>query len=462
MFLKYYFYPKLAHASYLVGCQETHEALVIDPGRDTAPYLQTAHEQGMRIIAVTETHIHADYASGTRELAVQTGATMYLSGTGGPDWQYTFVHKHPHRLLYHGDRFYLGNILIEALAVPGHTPEHIAFLLTDGKASTEPMGLFTGDFLFVGDIGRPDLLEKAAGLAHTMETGARQMYRSLGAIRTLPDYLQIWPGHGAGSACGKALGAVPTSTLGYEKRVNWAFRTSEEAAFISALLEGQPEPPRYFAVMKRINREGVPILGGMPTPKKLANARLPALLEAGATIVDLRPYQQFAAGHIPGTINIPMGNSFPNWAGWLIPYDQPFYLICSPEQIQEAVHDLVYIALDNLAGWFDLTVLDGVPLQAYANVRIGEMAQAIRSGEVTVVDVRAQTEWEEGHLPGAHHLMLGYLPERWQDIPAGKPVALTCASGFRSAIAASLLQARGIENVINLEGGMEAWAGAKD
>ena len=456
MLLKYYFYPKLAHASYLIGCQETKEAIVIDPARDVTPYLETAEEEGMTIIAGAETHIHADYASGIRELSARTGAKQYLSGTGGADWQYTFAREHPHQLVCDGDTFKIGNILFKALAVPGHTPEHIAFQLTDGKAADEPMGVFTGDFVFVGDVGRPDLLEKAAGLAGTMEAGARQMFQSLSGFRALPDYLQIWPGHGAGSACGKALGAVPSSTLGYEKRFNWAFRQGEENAFVTELLSDQPEPPKYFAVMKRVNKEGLPILGGMPESVQLSGDKIASLLKMGAIIVDVRPREEFTAAHVPGTINIPLENSFPNWAGWLIPYDQPFYLIAASDQIEEAVHDLIYIALDNMGGWFDVAELTEYATQSYPAPHIMDMADAIRNGNVTLVDVRAKTEWDEGHIPGAQHLMLGYLPDRWEEIPNGKPIAFQCGSGSRSAIAASILQAKGLE-VMNLDGGIDAW-----
>ena len=423
------------------------------------PYLETAEEEGMTIIAGAETHIHADYASGMRELSARTGAKLYLSGTGGVDWQYTFASTHLHQIVYDGDIFHIGNIRFRVLAVPGHAPEHIAFQLTDCKAADEPMGIFTGDFVFVGDVGRPDLLEKAAGISGTMEAGARQMFQSLSGFRALPDYLQIWPGHGAGSACGKALGAVPTSTLGYEKRFNWAFRLAEENEFISELLAGQPEPPKYFAMMKRVNKEGLPILGKMPEPDQLSGEQIVPLLKMGSIIVDVRSRESFAAAHIPGTINIPLTHSFPNWAGWLIPYDQPFYLIAAPDQIVEAVHDLIHIALDDMGGWFDASELTEYATQNYPAPRITDMAGAIRNGDVTLVDVRAKTEWDEGRIPGAMHLMLGYLPDRWKEIPNGKPIAFQCGSGNRSAIAASILQAKGLE-VLNLDGGIDAWRAA--
>ncbi len=251
MLLKRFYDDHLAQASYLIGCQATGEALVVDPHRDAEMYIAGAAREGVRITHVTETHIHADYASGSRELAARTGAQLYLSDEGGEDWRYGFADEDGAVLLRDDDEIAVGNIRVRALHTPGHTPEHLSFLVTDGAATDEPMGLLSGDFIFVGDVGRPDLLEKAAGVAGTMETGARQLFRSLRRAAELPAHLQLWPGHGAGSACGKALGAVPTSTLGYERLVSWAFQYDDEDAFVAAVLDEQPEPPRYFATMKR-------------------------------------------------------------------------------------------------------------------------------------------------------------------------------------------------------------------
>lgn len=265
MLLRYLYDTNLAQASYLVGCQRTGEALVVDPNRETARYLEVAEREGLRITAVTETHIHADFLSGARQLAARAGARLLLSDEGGPDWLYGFEHEG----LRDGGTFMVGNVRIQVMHTPGHTPEHLAFLLTDTANADEPMGLFTGDFLFVGDIGRPDLLETAAGVAATKEPSARTLFRSLQKVRGLPDWLQVWPGHGAGSACGKALGAVPSTTLGYELRFNWAFGIEDENEFVRQVLKGQPEPPRYFAEMKRINRDGPPILNGLSKPNLL-------------------------------------------------------------------------------------------------------------------------------------------------------------------------------------------------
>jgi hydroxyacylglutathione hydrolase len=346
MLLKYFYDAKIAHASYMVGCQATGEAVVIDPARDIQPYLEAASENGMKIIAAAETHIHADFLSGSRELAEQTGAKLYLSDEGDESWKYEFVDKYAHQLVKDEDTFKLGYIKFEVMHSPGHTPEHLSFIVTDTAGADKPMGIFTGDFVFVGDIGRPDLLEAAAGIKGTAEPGARQMFESLKRFKQLPDYMQIWPAHGAGSACGKALGAIPSSTVGYEKLFNWAFGYEDEAAFVKALLSGQPEPPKYFAMMKKLNKVARPVLkDGLPQPPRLELAQLQEALAQGAAVIDTRSADEFAAGHLPGTINIPEDNAFTNWAGWMLGYEQPFYLIGSESTVRQAVHDLVYIGL---------------------------------------------------------------------------------------------------------------------
>ena len=269
MFFQNVYDKTLAQASYFIGCQAKKEAIVIDAQRDIDVYLQIAQQNNMKITHITETHIHADFLCGSRELAAVTGAKMYLSDEGGPDWQYQF----PHEGVKHGDKIRVGNLSIEVLHTPGHTPESISFLLTDHPASDEPVMIFTGDFVFVGDIGRPDLLEKAAGLKGTMDIGAEQMYDSIQRFAQLPDHIQVWPAHGAGSACGKALGAVPSSTVGYEKIRNWALQYSDDKkGFIEYLLTGQPEPPKYFAMMKHLNKVDRPLLVEVPKHPRLSES----------------------------------------------------------------------------------------------------------------------------------------------------------------------------------------------
>lgn len=466
MFLKRFYDEKLAQASYLLGCASTGEALVVDPNRDAEQYEVEAARQGFRITHLTETHIHADFVSGVRELAARTGARVYLSREGGPDWGYDYAGAVGAASIGDGDRFQVGNLRVDVLHTPGHTPEHLTFLVTDAAAADRPMGAFTGDFVFVGDVGRPDLLEKAAGVSGSMDPAARRLFQSLQRFRALPDYLQLWPGHGAGSACGKAMGAVPQSTLGYEKLFNWAFGIDDQSAFVRAVLEGQPEAPKYFAHMKRINREGPRVLGARGRPERLRDAALAALAEAGAAVIDTRQPGAFARGHVPGTINIPLGSSFTTWAGWLVPYDRDFYLIVSErggtEAIDEAARDLALIGLDRLAGVFHASVLTtwsagGGTLETLRGISTPELAEVLRTGGVTVIDVRGRAEWVDGHLPNVPNIPLGYLPDRLADIPRGRPIVLHCLTGFRSAIAASVLQAAGIKDVINLLDGYQEW-----
>ncbi|HUF66066.1 MAG TPA: rhodanese-like domain-containing protein [Gemmatimonadaceae bacterium] len=466
MLLKRVYDPKLAQASYLIGCQATGEAIVIDPNRDIEQYVNLAEEEGLRITHVSETHIHADFVSGARELASTTGAQLYLSDEGDADWKYAFAKEAGARLVSEGDEFMVGNLRFQVMHTPGHTPEHISFLLTDTPATDRPIGIFTGDFVFVGDVGRPDLLEKAAKVMNTMEAGARTLFRSLQRFKELPDHLQIWPGHGAGSACGKALGAVPQSTLGYENIANWGLRAENEEEFVAGVLAGQPEPPKYFAEMKRINKEGPPILGGFHRPERLTLSQLEQRHAAGEMVVDTRPAAEFGAGHIPGTINIPLNKSFNTWAGWLVPYDREFSLIVHSHDdhsaIDEAVRDLALIGLDAISGHFSAEIVGqwraaGGELATVPQISPTELNERLEAGEVAVIDVRGRSEWEEAHLPGVANIPVGYLTERLDEIPRDRPVVVHCQSGSRSAIAASVLHAHGVTNVINLSGGIVDW-----
>ena len=456
MFVKRFYEPAIAQASYLIGCQRTGEAVVIDANRDVEQYIAAAEQEGLRIAHVTETHIHADYVSGSRELAQRTGASLALSDEGDADWKYLFAHD---RKLKDGDRITIGNISLDVVHTPGHTPEHITFLVTDGAAADRPIAAVTGDFIFVGDVGRPDLLERAANIKGTMEKGARVLWRSLQKFAANEDWLQIWPGHGAGSACGKGISAIPSSTLGYERRFNWAFRIKTEDEFVTSVLAGQPEPPVYFATMKKVNKEGPAILGGFRVPPKLDAARLPELIARRALVIDTRPTDEYAAGHLAGTINIPLNSAFVSRAGWLIRTSE-FYLIVdaatAAARLEELSRSLAMIGIDRIAGYVDAAGVHGdrtIP-------QIEADALARRQAAVTIVDVRGANEWTEGHIPGAIHIPLGYLEDRAGEIPTGRPVVLQCQSGGRSAVAASLLERKGFAEVINLSGGITAWAAA--
>src|SRR5918992_4139923 len=281
MFLHRFYDDKLAQASYLVGCEASGEAIVVDPNRDAEQYVRVAKAHGLRITHVTETHIHADFVSGTRELARRTGATVYLSAEGGEEWQYRYAEEDRARLLKDGAVIDVGSLKVEARHTPGHTPEHLSFLVTDTRGADRPMGVFTGDFVFVGDVGRPDLLERAVRVAGTMDAAARTLFAALQEFKRLPDYLPVWPGHGAGSACGKSLSAMPQSTVGYELRFNWALSVAKEDDFVGLVLAGQPDPPKYFAEMKRVNRDGPRVLGEFRKPARVEPTRLAEVLGAG-------------------------------------------------------------------------------------------------------------------------------------------------------------------------------------
>jgi hydroxyacylglutathione hydrolase len=389
---------------------------------------------------------------------------MLLSDEGDAEWKYAFGGEG--RLIRHGDRIDVGNVRLDVLHTPGHTPEHLTFVITDGAVADAPIAAVTGDFIFVGDVGRPDLLERAASLTGTMEKAARTLYRSLRDFDHYEEWLQIWPGHGAGSACGKGISAVPHSTLGYERRFNWAFTARNEDDFVAKVLEGQPDPPKYFATMKRLNKEGPRVLGGLSSPRRIDDGELVSVVASGATVIDARPAAEFAQRFLPGTLNIPLNNSFVTWAGWLVPYDVDIYLRLgegADTQLTEAIRALALIGLDRIKGYFMESALETVNLtsmSAIPQVTVQEADRALRAGEVTVLDVRSDMEWNEGHLPGALHIPLGYLPDRLGELTKRTPLMTHCLSGGRSAIAASILRAAGFDQVSNLTGGFQAWKDA--
>lgn len=466
MLLKRFYDTKLAQASYLIGCAATGEAIVVDANRDVAQYLSASDDEGLRISHITETHIHADFVSGSRELAERSGGQLLLSGEGGQDWSYAFANAANARLLHDGDTFMVGNLRFQVIHTPGHTPEHLSFVVTDTPATDKPIGAITGDFIFAGDVGRPDLLEKAAHIEGTMEAGARALFRSLQRFRKLPDHLQLWPGHGAGSACGKSLGAIPSSTLGYEKIANWGLKATDEDEFVAMVLAGQPEPPAYFADMKRINKEGPRVLGGLPHPSLIADSRLGDLIARGDLVVDTRSAAEFAARHVPGTINIPLNKNFSTWAGWFVPFDRDFYLIAgenSEEAIAEASRDLAMIGLDRVGGYFEPGAIDGWEstgreIGTISQMSVSEVARRVAAGDVAVIDVRGQSEWMAGHLPDVKNIPAGYIANDLASLPTDRPLVLHCQGGSRSAIAASVLRSRGLSNVVDMSGGFAAWS----
>lgn len=458
MLLKYFYDDQLAQASYMVGCAATGEALVVDPMRDIRPYLRAAAREDLRITHVTETHIHADFVSGSRELATATGARLFLSDEGDADWKYGFAGNPQITLVRDGDAWMVGNIRIEVLHTPGHTPEHIVFLVTDTASADRPMGIFSGDFLFVGDVGRPDLLEEAAGIAGTSRPGARRQFQSIARIKQLPDYLQVWPGHGAGSACGKALGAIPSTTLGYEKLFNPAFQYQNEEQFVDWLLAGQPEAPRYFARMKHVNKVGPDLLADLEQPVELDRDQLDAVLKSGALIVDFRNAEDYSAGHVPGTINIPASNRLANtYVGWFVDYAQPFYFVLPDgADLDQLLTSLRAVGVDDIPGYFPADAVAGGTIEL-PRLNVDQLAERLSRDDLVILDVRGKTEYDTGHIAGAINIPLGLIPWRLDGIPRDRPIVAQCATGVRSQIGASLLQRFGFTNVATLDDPDSQW-----
>ncbi|GJM18180.1 MAG: MBL fold metallo-hydrolase [Phycisphaeraceae bacterium] len=445
----------LAQAAYLIGCQRTGEAIVIDPARDVDRYLRAAGEAGLKIVAAAETHVHADFLSGARELA-ELGVKAYVSGCAGPDWTPKWLGSkagggsYDHHVLADSDKIKVGNITLIAHHTPGHTPEHVSYGVIDADAG-EPMGVATGDFVFVGDLGRPDLLESAAGVKGTREPGARELWKSTSWFRSLPEYAQVWPGHGAGSACGKALGAVPQSTVGYELRHNAALRIEGEDAFVRAILDGQPDPPGYFARMKRMNVEGAPVLGALPEPKLISAGELPEPRD-GVVVLDLRPWGEFRAGHVPGSLNADLDNIFTATIGSYIEPHHHVYMVAHPEQAADAVRRLVRVGIDRFEGY-------ALPeeLGSRASATLGEVGvESARAEADVVLDVRRTDEYTAGHVPGAVHICHTQLAGRLDELPTGARVNVICKGGRRSARASALLAKNGFTPV-NVAGGFDAY-----
>jgi len=469
MFLRMIYDENLAAAAYLIGCQRTGESILIDPERDIDRYLQLAKSEGLRITAVTETHIHADFLSGTREIAEQTGATVYLSNEGGPDWSYRWLDKkssggrYTSVLLQDGSVFKVGNIEFQVLHTPGHTPEHISFLMTDrGAGATEPIGIATGDFLFVGDLGRPDLLEIAAGKVGAADASAHVLYKSVQRLKSLPEFVQVWPAHGAGSACGKALGAVPVSTIGYELRFNPAIQSAtSEQSFVDYILAGQPEPPLYFARMKRENKMGPRILGALPEPKNLSVTELNNINTQRDVLIDTRSWAEFRQGHIRGSFFHPFNRSFVTDIGSMAGDNPDIYLICASTAVREICRNLTRIGLDSVKGWIEPAALKEIsstngPLDQILEQTASELKRGIDSKLLHVLDVRKATEYSDGHIHGAQNIAHTRLAAALEGVPRDRTLAVHCQGGTRSSYACALLQRAGFQ-VINLYGGILDW-----
>lgn len=455
MFLRQIYDPSLSQYAYLVGCPKSGEALLVDPQRDIDRYIELAEANDLEITHVAETHIHADFLAGTREFLERSDSiTAHLSDMGDEDWKYGWADKYDRiELMKDGDIIEFGSVVVTAIHTPGHTPEHLSFSVLDGSDdATVPRCFLTGDFLFVGDTGRPDLLDTAAGEDDTREPAARDLFSSVQKVKDTPDCVVVLPGHGAGSSCGKSLGSVPFSTFGYEKFYNASITVAlndGEDAFLEEILEGQPEPPMYFSRMKELNRDGVPVLGGIPDPKKLDT--LPA--ESNGVFLDTRNDRiEFMESHLKNSLHTPLASKFSEAAGSYIDPDSDIYLLVSDEaQVEHAALQLIRIGLDKIKGYIRIEDLPADRLVSTTTIDTTEM----ESGS-TILDVRGGDEYEEAHVPGAINVAHTRLVADSDELPEKGPVTVHCGSGVRAALAASQLERAGYE-VIYANGMFTDW-----
>lgn len=449
--------PKLAQFAYLIGCPRTGEAIVIDPERDVDRYFEFAARHRLRIVAAADTHIHADYISGLREMAAR-GVFVYASKEGGPEWQYEWLLSgdYPHRLLGHGDQFSVGYIEFQAVHTPGHTPEHLSYLVRDaGGGAKDFIALASGDFVFVGDVGRPDLLERAAGMVGVMEPSARAQFASIQReFRKLPEFLQVWPTHGAGSVCGKSLGDVPTSTVGYELRTNRSIHAAvDEQTFVDFILAGQPEPPLYFARMKRDNRRGPDLLTALPAPPPLGVSDLAALENRrDIAVLDTRSREAFFEGHLASSLLAELDYQFCSIAGSYVAEGTPIYLVVDDLRVDEAVRALIRVGLDRVVGYFTPGTLadygrQGGSLRRTATIDMAGLEEWRVGGRAHVLDVRGAAEFEAGHVPDALHVPHTRIGINVDNLPVDKPMLVYCNSGGRAAAAVAMLARLGFNAI---------------
>lgn len=442
----------LSQASYVIGDTETKEVIVIDPKRDIDTYLKIAQTNNLKITKITETHIHADFLSGSRELAAVTKAPLYLSNEGGKDWQYDF----PHTGLKNGDKISVGSITIEVIHTPGHTPESLTFLVTDGTKN--PIKAITGDFIFVGDVGRPDLLEKAAGQIGSQEVGAKQLYHSIEKFLKLPDNTEIWPGHGAGSFCGKSLSNIPQSTLRQEKLTNPALQFSgKETDFVNYILSEQPAPPKYFAMMKHLNKVNRPLLVEVPKLAKLNQKETENAIKNGLFVIDARPKAVSGKGFIPGSLLIENMKTFSTFVGSVVDYQNQIILVAEENQIEDLTRKLMRIGMDNIYGYITNPSEQNLALENVKTIDIDTFKSYLGNKNIQKIDVRTENEYKSGHIKGVENIALNTLENNLDKINKKEPVIIHCQSGARAAIAYSILVKNGFENILNYTGGINDW-----
>lgn len=455
MYFKQFYLGCLAHASYLIGSEG--EAAVVDPQRDVEQYLEDARAQGLQIKYVIETHLHADFVSGHRELAAKTGAEIVF----GQKAQASF----PHLPVKDGEELRIGQVHLRFLETPGHTPESLCVLVIDTAVSPAPIKVLTGDTLFIGDVGRPDLV---GSKGYTAEQMAGMLHDSLHQkLLTLDDEVEVYPAHGAGSLCGRNISQETSSTIGRQRRFNYALQPMEKDQFIKMMTTDLPAAPSYFALDAEINRQGARSLGELPKPKPLTPQEVNRLHQGGAVLLDVRAPGTFGAGHIPGSINIGLNGQFASWAGSLLRLDQEIIVIAEDEeQIGNSVVRLARVGVENVKGYLSDGLISwhkaGFTTEAIPQIPVDELHLWLEEGrDLLVLDVRHPGEYMQGHVPSAVNVPLTHVSLDAAKYDPARPTAVICAGGYRSSIATSLLSQKGFKSLFNIVGGTSAWVNAR-
>ncbi len=456
MYFKQFYLACLAHASYLIGSEG--EAVVVDPQRDVDQYIAEAEAQSLKIKYVIETHLHADFVSGHRELAARTGAEIVIGAKAGA----TF----PHRGVRDGDEITIGEVVLRIMETPGHTPESICLAVIDPRVSAQPQKVLTGDTLFIGDVGRPDL---AGGKGYTPRMMAGMMYNTLHEkLLKLPDDVEVYPAHGAGSMCGRNMSQETTSTIGEQKKTNYALKPMAKDDFVRMMTADLPEAPAYFPKDAEINRGGAQALAEVSRPAALAPQDVNEPATHGYVILDVRSAREFGAGHVPGSLNIGLGGQFASWAGILIAMGTPIVIVAeSDEKVDEAVMRMARVGIETVKGYLrggiDAWREAGLGMAHMTQITIDDLHNLIgKENELQILDVRRPPEYESGHVPHALHAPLASLQSIIPNLtldPA-KPTAVICASGYRSSAATSILKQHGFKKLLNVTGGTGAWIDA--
>lgn len=440
----------LGNSSYLVGSEESGMGVAIDPVRDAEVYVRAAHDNGLRITHVLETHLHADFVSGSRELAARTGAAVCASAAGGLQFEHTPLGE--------GGQIEAGDLTFQVLETPGHSPEHLSYLLLDPGTGL-PLALFSGGAIIVGGAARTDLL----GHEHAVPL-ARKLYRTMQErISPLPDDVAVYPTHGAGSFCAAPSSQERVTTIGMERRHNHLLRAPSEEDFVRRALEGLPSYPAYFRRLRAVNQKGPRILGGIPELVPLPPGEVKRLVDEGAVVIDSRSGPPFASGHVPGAFGVPLRDGFNTWVGWVVPPDRPLVIVSKGRETHhEIARQLVGIGYDDLAGFLEGGIAAwgeaGYPVASMEVINVSELKERLASpNPPLLLDVRQDSEWQAGHIPGALHIEGGTVPHEADKLPKDRAIAAHCGSHNRSATALSVLEQQGFRDLILVQGGWSAW-----